>query len=468
MPLVLFSVDVVALFATWAVIEPRSSIGLLYVALTLSALLLGGEHQFRFTPSVASEAPRLVQRLSIPLIGFVGLGAVVPLNPVILVLAPASVLAVLFGRAASYVGLRALRRRGWMMEDVIVVGAGFVGSELVRLLRDHPEYGLRPLGIVDDVGVSGVPHLGDLAEMDRVLDETAATHVIVAFSPVREPSLVNLVRSASRARTTVHVVPRFFEVGQPAPRPGTDAVHGIPLRQIQRRAMHSPAWPLKRGLDLIVSLSLIILTAPVMLIIAVLVRLGSPGPALFRQRRVGQGGRDFVLLKFRTLPVGYVDRQLNADPDDYEIPIGRFLRRTNLDELPQLFNIFCGHMTMVGPRPERRYLVEQFDHEVAGYKDRHRLPMGLTGLSQVHGLRGGTSIEERSRLDNYYIEHWSLWRDLLILVHTFKGTVSYGRRAAVGKGGQAMDRPLDDPSGVASAPPAVANGGAREQHLLDR
>jgi lipopolysaccharide/colanic/teichoic acid biosynthesis glycosyltransferase len=167
-----------------------------------------------------------------------------------------------------------------------------------------------------------------------------------------------------------------------------------------------------------VSLAVLVVAAPLMAALAVAVRHTSPGPAIFRQRRIGQRNREFELLKFRTLPADYVDRQLNADPEDYQCSFGRLLRRTSLDELPQIVNVLRGDMTLVGPRPERGYLVDQFSGEVHGYADRHRLPMGLTGLAQVEGMRGNDSIEDRARFDNYYIENWSSWQDMVILLRT--------------------------------------------------
>jgi lipopolysaccharide/colanic/teichoic acid biosynthesis glycosyltransferase len=184
----------------------------------------------------------------------------------------------------------------------------------------------------------------------------------------------------------------------------------------------------KRVLDVIVAGAALTLTAPLFGLVALAVRLSSPGPILFRQKRVGQDGREIDVLKFRTLRRNEdSDTQWSVVGDARLTPVGRLLRRTSIDELPQLWSVLLGDMSLVGPRPERPFFVRRFSADVSGYKDRHRLPVGLTGWAQVHGLRGDTSIEERARFDNDYIEHWSLWRDLVILGRTLAEVVRSAR-----------------------------------------
>ncbi|MBB1255997.1 sugar transferase, partial [Streptomyces alkaliterrae] len=177
----------------------------------------------------------------------------------------------------------------------------------------------------------------------------------------------------------------------------------------------------KRALDVAAASLALLLTAPVLLACALAVRLADGPGILFRQERVGQGGRSFTLLKFRTLrPADALESAtLWSVADDQRMsPVGRWLRRTSLDELPQLWNVLRGDMSLVGPRPERPYFVRQFSQRYSGYAERHRMPAGITGLAQVHGLRGDTSIEERARFDNLYIDTWSLWQDVRILLRT--------------------------------------------------
>jgi lipopolysaccharide/colanic/teichoic acid biosynthesis glycosyltransferase len=184
----------------------------------------------------------------------------------------------------------------------------------------------------------------------------------------------------------------------------------------------------KRVLDVVVSGTILFLGAPVLAAVALAVKLSSPGPILFRQKRIGQDGREIEVLKFRTLRHNdQSDTQWSVIGDARLTSIGRFLRRSSLDELPQLWSVLRGEMSLVGPRPERPFFVRRFSADVTGYEDRHRLPVGLTGWAQVHGLRGDTSIAERARFDNHYIEHWSLWRDLVILGRTATEVVRSAR-----------------------------------------
>ncbi|SHL19617.1 Sugar transferase involved in LPS biosynthesis (colanic, teichoic acid) [Pseudonocardia thermophila] len=176
----------------------------------------------------------------------------------------------------------------------------------------------------------------------------------------------------------------------------------------------------KRGIDILGALIGLLLTLPVLFVIAVAVRIeGGPG-VIFRQQRVGQHGRIFTLYKFRSLkPIANEgDVRWNIDNDERLGPVGKFIRRTSLDELPQLFNVLKGDMSLVGPRPERPYFVEQFSAQIPGYAQRHRVPVGLTGLAVVQGLRGDTSIPERARVDNEYADNWSLWLDIKIILRT--------------------------------------------------
>jgi exopolysaccharide biosynthesis polyprenyl glycosylphosphotransferase len=188
---------------------------------------------------------------------------------------------------------------------------------------------------------------------------------------------------------------------------------------VRRAALQLAAWRVKRVVDVTLASAALVALSPVLAVLALAVRLSSPGPVLFRQRRTGQGGREIDVLKFRTLRVnGDADVTWSVDDDPRQTGVGRWLRRLSLDELPQLWNVLRGDMSIVGPRPERPFYVDRFRTTVAGYDHRHRLPVGLTGLAQVHGLRGDTSIAERARFDNFYIEHWSPWLDVRIMLRT--------------------------------------------------
>jgi exopolysaccharide biosynthesis polyprenyl glycosylphosphotransferase len=232
------------------------------------------------------------------------------------------------------------------------------------------------------------------------------------------------------------VVPRMFDTIND--RVGYDTVGGLPLLSFNAVDPEGLQFAIKHALDRVLALLLLIVFSPLILLAAVAVRLSSPGPAFFRQRRVGRDGKVFDFYKFRSMRVesepaaedgesgSAVDFLLGGDTapggvegEDRRTPVGRFLRSTSLDELPQLFNVLRGDMSLVGPRPERPEFVELFRQDIIRYGDRHRVKSGITGWAQVHGLRGQTSLAERVEWDNYYIAHWSLGLDLKILALTF-------------------------------------------------
>jgi exopolysaccharide biosynthesis polyprenyl glycosylphosphotransferase len=308
-----------------------------------------------------------------------------------------------------------------------VVGAGTVGQQLAERLRTRPEYGLEVLGLIDDVGASGIdedagPLLATLATADAYFDRTPVRAVVVAYGPHSGRAMIPVLRSALRRGIPVFTVPRFFEVG-----PGTDGVvreyaAGVPVVPLGRQARLRTGWRAKRLLDVVVAAVGLLVLAPLIGLIALLVKLSSPGPALFRQRRVGLHGQPIEVLKFRSMRENdRADEQWSVAGDEGVTRVGKILRRTSLDELPQLWNVLVGDMSLVGPRPERPHWVSEFSSSVPGYDLRHRVPAGLTGLAQVEGERGyGSSIPERVALDNRYIEEWTLWMDVAILANTLK------------------------------------------------
>ncbi len=236
--------------------------------------------------------------------------------------------------------------------------------------------------------------------------------------------MVTLIRTCDRHKCELFVVPRLFELHQVAH--DMETVWGLPLVRLRRATYRSPAWRVKRIVDLVFSGAALVFLAPVLAGVAAVVRLdGGPG-IIFRQERVGVDGRHFQVMKFRTLrPADDAESAMNWNValDSRLSGVGRFLRKTSLDELPQLVNVLRGDMSLVGPRPERPYFVDQFRTAYSSYEARHRVPSGLTGWAQVHGLRGDTSISDRARFDNYYIENWSLWLDVKIIARTLSAVV---------------------------------------------
>lgn len=402
--------------------------GAALVALIVLALALRGNYQIGISPSAADRVCDVLGCIIVPLglVIAVAHGSVLatvsgPVIPLVMAAGLAWPL-LLVARAGSYAGIRALRARGLLREPILIIGAGKMGVELARILDAHPEYGLFPVGFLDNFDDEDLylPLLGAADDLDAFLRVYPdIRRVIIAFGATREPDMVTILRACDQADVDMYVLPRFFELAYGAKEREVEVVWGLPLRRLRRAAARRRGQRLKRAFDVIASAMGIVFLAPVLAVLAVSVRLSSPGPILFRQIRVGQRATPIELLKFRTLHVNnHSDVQWGVSRGDQVTAGGRLLRRTSLDELPQLFNVLRGDMSLVGPRPERPFFVDRFTTEVPRYADRHRVPVGMTGLAQVHGLRGDTSIDQRARIDNLYIENWSLWEDVVILLRT--------------------------------------------------
>ena len=253
---------------------------------------------------------------------------------------------------------------------------------------------------------------------------TRAEVVIVAFGSTPERRLVDVLRDCDRMRAEIFLIPRLYELIDSTGRDG-DSIWGTPVIRLPRSSHRSRSWIWKRVFDLIFSVLAAIILLPVIAIAALATRLDLGPGVLFRQERVGLDGRPFEILKFRTVGLAAdhdPETAWDADPGHVS-RIGRTMRRLSLDELPQLWNVITGDMSLVGPRPERPHFVGKFSAEFPSYRHRHRVPCGMTGLAQVNGLRGDTSIESRARFDNAYIEGWSVSNDVKILLKTVSSVV---------------------------------------------
>ena len=412
--------DLAAVMVGLAVIPSIGWANLLYAVAVFVTLGMVGTYRRHLALSSLSELPRLLLGVGIPLLAVGALSPFTDLPESLFDQVAVTGVAVVLGRTLTYAVIRTARRAGQLRENAVIVGAGAVGIELARLLDEHPEYGLDPLGFIDDVpSQPGLVLLGGMAALEKVIRDQDGRRVLVAFGPRGEQELVATLRSTGLHDVELHVVPRFFELGFAPGGPDVEHVWGIPLFQVRRAALRAGAWKAKRVVDVVISAVLLVLLAPLLGLLALAVRLSSPGPILFRQRRIGQHGREIEVLKFRTLKVNTdADVTWSVDDDPRQTRVGKWLRRLSLDELPQFWNVLRGDMSLVGPRPERPHFVSRFSAQVTHYADRHRLPVGLTGLAQIHGLRGDTSIEERARFDNYYIEHWSPWEDAKVMIAT--------------------------------------------------
>ena len=358
--------------------------------------------------------------------------------------------AVGFGRVILALAQRQARARRLVGKPVLIMGAGVVGAQVARRLDSHPEYGLMPVGFLDEdprsvaeVGGRDVPVLGTVEDLDETVLNTGVKNLIVAFSSVADARVSRLIQRCQELGVEVSVVPRMFDTINN--RVGYDNVGGLPLMSFTTIDPRGLQFAFKHAFDRIFALVLLVVFSPVMLIAAIAVALSSPGPVLFRQRRVGRDGKVFDFYKFRSMRLSPGQPDAGDDPareeDDREAgalefllggdtapggvegadrrtAVGRFLRRSSLDELPQLLNVLRGDMSLIGPRPERPEFVKLFRQDVVRYGDRHRVKSGITGWAQVHGLRGQTSLAERVEWDNYYIANWSLGLDMKILALT--------------------------------------------------
>ncbi len=410
---------------------------LLFAAVLLAMFALAHLYRSRLSMSLLDDLPRLVGRWLAALAITILIQAaftswrwdMMLIKWHIVAASFATLVLLLLFRAACYALVRSLRTGRHVVHRTLVLGAGRVGAQVADILLDHPEYGLHPIGFLDSDPWLGpkelpLPILGGTDSLYHVLTDHDVNNVVVAFGSMRESAMVDVIRTCDRLDTEIFLVPRLFELHHVSD--DMDNVWGMPLVRLRRAARRSRGWHVKRAFDLAMSSIALILLSPVLLIAALAVRLeGGPG-IIFRQERVGVDGRRFTVMKFRSLkPVDETESQTNwnISHDDRLGPVGRFLRKSSIDELPQLINILKGEMSIVGPRPERPHFVDQFCEAYPRYVARHRVPSGLTGWAQIHGLRGDTSIADRARFDNYYIENWSLWLDIKIILRTVGSVV---------------------------------------------
>lgn len=419
-------VDATALASAAALTTGADLLGVAFVLATFVALNAGWARARRIAPRFSDDAGWLLTRMSAPALIALTLGATGHWDPGALV--PVSIGLVLVGRLVSYRLNRAARSRGVLQDRTVILGAGSIGSEIASILQDHPEYGLLPVGFVDSeapILPLPLPLIGDVAELRETIRTYDIRRVIIAFGAAKERDLVRALRACDRLPVFVNYVPRFFELGGDRG-VAADDLRSIPLVPLRRPGRQRTDRILKRISDVVGSTIGLILAAPILAAAALAVRLTSPGPVIFRQERIGRDGETFSILKFRTMRVnGHPDTAWGTRSDRVT-RVGRILRKTSIDELPQLMNVLRGEMSLVGPRPEQPHFVDEFQTSIPGYGDRHRVAGGITGWAQIHGLRGGerSSIPERARFDNYYIERWSAWRDLVVIARTFKSVVT--------------------------------------------
>jgi Undecaprenyl-phosphate glucose phosphotransferase len=321
--------------------------------------------------------------------------------------------------------LKYYRALGYNQKFVIVVGNGTLAHRYVKDLKNQAWTGFRMLGYLSDSERSELgKRLGTYEELEQILEKQFVDELVVALEPHEMQFMKPVLAAADKEGVRISIIP-FYSEYIPA-HPTIESVGDTKLINMRSTPLDKIGWALlKRGMDIVGSLLLIILTSPVMLFTAIGVKLSSPGPILFKQERVGKDKKKFMMLKFRSMRMvdmkGTQDTAWSTDEDPRKTKFGSFIRKCSIDELPQFFNVLKGDMSLIGPRPEIPYHVNHFKEEVPLYLVRQQVRPGMTGWAQVHGLRGDTSIEERVKYDIWYIENWSLGLDIKIMWKTVFG-----------------------------------------------
>ncbi len=439
-----FSTSIASLLGLWLAardrhIEASPWAALLYVPLVIILLAATGVYRRRLNRRFLDEIGPVETAAGLASMTLLAIlvaaeGADRPGQTVIRVWLCAAVM-IPVGRLIRVGIQRTLRRHHILVAPTLIIGSGHVAAQVVERLRSAPEYGLDPIGFLDadpllvefdDPPLPEVPYLGLPGTVNDAIDRTGAECVVVAFSIFPDEVLAEVVRLAQRRGLRVWVIPRMFDaIGEHM---RVDHIGGLPVLALVHTNPHGWQFAVKDVLDRVSSALGLLLISPVFLILMVLVKFSSPGPIFFRQPRVGRDGKVFDCLKFRTMRAAEPSEtefvpEAGAAPGgvegvDRRTWIGKILRATSLDELPQLLNVLRGEMSLVGPRPERPEFVDLFEEQIRRYGERHRVKAGVTGWAQVNGLRGQTSIADRAEWDNFYIENWSLALDLKILVLT--------------------------------------------------
>lgn len=332
------------------------------------------------------------------------------------------------GREAHQSVVRFLREHGYERVNLMILGSGKVAREVTKKIKGSPMLGYNIVGVAngkDDRkgNMLGIPILGSYPELPALIDAYEIEQVIIAIQDASRAELVELISLCQRGRVDIKVYPDMF--AYMAGDLNVDDLGGTPLLTVRDIALRGWKLSLKRGLDIVLSGVGLVLLSPLMVLTAVLIRLESPGSVFYTQERMGLDGRPFQMIKFRSMrqDAEATGPGWTVENDPRRTRTGAFMRSTNWDELPQLINVLLGEMSLVGPRPERPVYVQEFRETIPRYMERHREKAGMTGWAQVNGLRGDTSITERTAFDLWYVENWSLWLDIKIIIRTIWQTM---------------------------------------------
>lgn len=339
-----------------------------------------------------------------------------------------SVVMTVFGRELQRSVWVALRKRGIARDNLLIVGEGRIARDITGKIRNRRDLGYNIVGIVSRTEshgeIQGCPFIGTYEDIPHLIDELEVEQVIVALSDTKRAELVELITLCQRGQVDIKVYPDIFSYM--AGDLNVDDLAGTPLLTVRDIALRGWKLSLKRALDLFGAGLGLIMLSPFMMLTALLIRLESHGAVFYSQVRMGLDGRPFPMIKFRSMrpDAESTGSTWTVENDPRVTRIGRFMRRTNWDEIPQLINVLLGHMSLVGPRPERPMYVQRFREQIPRYMERHREKAGMTGWAQVNGLRGDTSIANRTQHDLWYVENWSLWLDIKIILRTIWQTVT--------------------------------------------
>jgi len=335
-------------------------------------------------------------------------------------------------RVTLRVILRKMRANGFNLKHMLVIGAGELGVSFAHKIVQNKQLGYNIIGFLDDEKKLGYKILnarvmGSIDELDKIVRENDLDEVIIAIPLKEYEKLHDIIKACEKLGVKAQIIPDYYKY-LPA-RPYVDQLDDMTLINIRYIPLDDAFNKLiKRVMDILIALAGIIIISPFMIITAFLIKLTSPGPIIFKQTRIGMNRREFEMYKFRSMMMQEVEEeksQWTTKNDPRKTRFGEFIRRTSIDELPQLFNVLKGDMSIIGPRPERPFFVDKFKAEVPKYMIKHHVRPGITGWAQVNGFRGDTSIKARIEYDIYYIENWNIWLDIKIIFLTFfKGFIS--------------------------------------------
>ncbi len=334
-----------------------------------------------------------------------------------------TIILLVLGRLTHQLLRTALRNRGWGKDRVIVVGTGDMAQAVIQRILRSPYLGYELLGVVNGVEqgseVSGVPVLGTPEDLPELIETMGLDEVIIAMPEKGHRETVRVISYCERGRVTIKIFPDVFQFV--TSQASIDELGGLPLLSVRDYALRGYLLIFKRLMDMLGAAIGLVILSPLMLLIAVAIKLESPGPVFFVQERMGLDAKPFRMIKFRSMRRD-AERDgpgWTTDNDPRQTKLGTFIRKIEADELPNLINVLLGEMSLVGPRPEQGHYVEQFRETVPRYMDRHQEKGGMTGWAQVNGLRGDTSIAERTKYDLWYMENWSILLDIKIILRTF-------------------------------------------------